>query len=309
MTINNANVEQINVALLDLDKRIKALNIDNEAIKSLQNSVKTIKSSLNETKAGLQSGATYNINISGNASTATKAATATTAVAADRALEADSVAEANHANSATNATNATNANLSKTLDTVNGDKLQIGSGTAQNITNAKHAATADNISAGGTSGQVLTSNGPSTAPSWQDQKPVDENTIKSVMKPNYTTSRLPAGIYNVGQTVSVSASITTTRGNPVFISYSGDFNSVGAGNTVPWVWFKLYVDGNLVQTTTVDNSSALTSDNTAFAGNALVVLSAGSHTIRLDAELYEGSNGKVHFQEQDNIVNLVAFEL
>ena len=141
MTINNANVEQINVALLDLDKRIKALNIDNEALKSLQNSVKTIKSSLNETKAGLQSGATYNINISGNATTATKAATATTAAVADRALEADSVAEANYA---TNATNATNANLSKTLDTVNGDKLQIGSGTAQNITNAKHAATADN---------------------------------------------------------------------------------------------------------------------------------------------------------------------
>lgn len=141
MTINNATVEQINVALLDLDKRIKALNIDNEAIKSLQNSIKTIKSSLNEKQAGLVSGATYNINISGNASTATKATTATTAEVVN---VAESAAEANHATSATNATNATNANLSKTLDTVNGDKLQIGSGTAQNITNAKHAATADN---------------------------------------------------------------------------------------------------------------------------------------------------------------------
>ena len=140
MTINNATVEQINVALLDMDKRIKALNIDNDAIKSLQNSVKTIKSSLNETKAGLQSGATYNINISGNASTATHATTATTAEIVNAAESAD---EANHA---TNATNATNANLSKTLDTVNGDKLQIGSGTAQNITNAKHAATADAFS-------------------------------------------------------------------------------------------------------------------------------------------------------------------
>ena len=140
MTINNANVEQINVALLDIDKRIKALNIDNEAIKSLQNSVKTIKSSLNETKAGLQSGATYDINILGNAATATKATTATTAEVVN---VAESAAEANHA---TNATNATNANISKTLDTVNGDKLQIGSGTAQNITNAKHAATADAFS-------------------------------------------------------------------------------------------------------------------------------------------------------------------
>lgn len=273
MTINNANVEQINVALLDIDKRIKALNIDNEAIKSLQNSVKTIKSSLNETKAGLQSGATYNINISGNASTATKAVTATTAEVVN---VAESAAEANHA--------------------LKADE-------------ANHANIAGNISAGGTSGQVLTSNGPSVAPSWQDQKFIDENTLKSIMKPNYTTGRLPAGVYKGGQTVSVSASITTTRGNPVFISYSGDFNSVDSGNTVPWVWFKLYVDGQLVQTTSVDNSVALNSDNTAFAGNALAVLSAGSHTIRLDAELYGGTSGQVQFQEQENIVNLVAFEL
>ena len=41
---------------------------------------------------------------------------------------------------------ATSANLSKILDTINGDKLQIGSGTAQNVTNAKHAATADAFS-------------------------------------------------------------------------------------------------------------------------------------------------------------------
>lgn len=139
MTINNATVEQINVALLDLDKRIKALNIDNEAIKSLQNSVKTIKSSLNETKAGLQSGATYNINISGNASTATHAATATTAEVVN---VAESAAEANY------------------------------------------AKTAGNISAGGTSGQVLTSNGPSTAPSWQNQK---TQTVKFV---DYRTDSL-----------------------------------------------------------------------------------------------------------------------
>lgn len=63
MTINNATVEQINVALLDIDKRIKALNIDNEAIKSLQNSVKTIKSSLTTTgmpEALTVNGKTYN---------------------------------------------------------------------------------------------------------------------------------------------------------------------------------------------------------------------------------------------------------
>ena len=110
MTINNATVEQINVALLDIDKRIKALNIDSETLKSLQDSVRTIKGSLKESQVGLTSGETYDINISGKAATA------------DKAISAD---------------------ISKTEDPVNGDELQIGSGTSQHITNAKHAATAD----------------------------------------------------------------------------------------------------------------------------------------------------------------------
>ena len=59
----------------------------------------------------------------------------------------------------------------------------------------------------------------------------------------------------------------------------------------------------------VDNSSALSSDNTSFAGSALAVLSAGSHTIRLAASLIGGASGQIQFQEQDNLVNLVAFEL
>ena len=141
-------------------------------------------------------------------------------------------------------------------------------------------------------------------------KLVDENSIKTIMKPNYTTGRLPGGVYKVGQTVSVSASITTTRGNPVFISYSGDYNSVNHGSTVPWIAFELFVDDQIVQRTSIDNSVALESDNTPFAGNALAVLSAGKHTIRLNAELYgEGASGQIQFQEQDNLVNLVAFEL
>lgn len=60
MTINNATVEQINVALLDIDKRIKALNADSETLKSLQNSVKTIKGSLNEGHTGMPNALTVN---------------------------------------------------------------------------------------------------------------------------------------------------------------------------------------------------------------------------------------------------------
>lgn len=119
MVINNNTVEQINVALLDLENRIKSISLDTGTLKSLQSDINNIKSNLNETKAGLQSGATYNINISGNASTATSATSAGTA---------------------TNATNAANANITRTPDTTNGDKLQIGNGTAANIVNAKNAA-------------------------------------------------------------------------------------------------------------------------------------------------------------------------
>lgn len=50
---------------------------------------------------------------------------------------------ANISGNAATATTATNASITRTADTTNGDKLQIGTGTAVNITNAKHAASAD----------------------------------------------------------------------------------------------------------------------------------------------------------------------
>lgn len=124
MTINNANVEQINIALLDIDKRIKALNADSETLKSLQDSVKLIKSSLNETKAGLTGGATYNINISGNAATATQA---TNAISAIRASTAESADEAGHAIIADTADSAKTADTASNVPTKTSD-LQNDSG-------------------------------------------------------------------------------------------------------------------------------------------------------------------------------------
>lgn len=176
MIINDNSVEQINVALLDIDKKIKALNADSETLKSLQNSVKLIKSSLNETKIGLTGGATYNINILGNAATATNATNAIRASTAESADEADHAILAN---------TATNANISKTLDTINGDKLQIGSGIAQNITNAKHAATADNgvpTCSINDAGKILTVNSSGNGTKW-----VKPQTIKFV---DYRTESL-----------------------------------------------------------------------------------------------------------------------
>lgn len=284
MTINNANVEQINVALLDIDKRIKALNTDSETLKSLQNNVKAIKSSLNETQAGLTSGETYDINISGNAATA------------DTALKAN---EADYANVPTGFEKIGNQDVWGNQDGafITDWQTFLGEGNGGDIAFRFNKGQLNLI----IDGVFYQNEG--------RYKLVDENSLKTIMKPNYTTGKLPAGIYKSGQTVSVSASITTTRGNPVFISYSGDFNSVNPGSTVPWVVFELFVDDKIVQRTVVDNSVALESDNTPFAGNALAVLSAGSHIIRLDAVLRGGTSGQIHFQEQDNFVNLVAFEL
>ena len=91
MTINKNSVEQINVALLDMDKKIKsAISNGTSAsdFKSLEASVDNIKRALDEEKAGLEPGKTYDINISGNAATADKATTATTAEKASKLVNA-----------------------------------------------------------------------------------------------------------------------------------------------------------------------------------------------------------------------------
>ena len=88
MIINNNSVEQINIALLDMEKKLSTIKDDKAAIDSLRDSISIIKASLNETKAGLISGGTYNINITGNATTATTANTAGSAVSAESAERA-----------------------------------------------------------------------------------------------------------------------------------------------------------------------------------------------------------------------------
>lgn len=93
MTINNNSVQQINVALLDIDKRLNSISQNNTDIEAIRNDIAIIKASLNETKAGLISGATYDININGNAATATTAGTANHAATSGYSNEAD------HANS------------------------------------------------------------------------------------------------------------------------------------------------------------------------------------------------------------------
>ena len=136
MTINKNSVEQINVALLDMDKKIKSAMSNGTSasdFKNLEASVESIKRNLNETKTGLEPGKTDNINISGNAATATKATTAATAetattaetaISANSALTADTATNATTAETATNATTATKVSNALTVNgkTYNGSE-------------------------------------------------------------------------------------------------------------------------------------------------------------------------------------------
>lgn len=143
LIVTDNSVRQINAALLSLEKKIGETNSEKAQDKQVvQMELKNVQYDF---MAPLrQSGNSVSINTTGTwEGNARSATTAEHAITADNAEHADT---ATSADTATTATTATSVNLSKTLDTVNGDKLQIGSGTAQNVTNAKHAATADAFS-------------------------------------------------------------------------------------------------------------------------------------------------------------------
>ena len=143
LIVTDNSVRQINAALLSLEKKIGETNSEKAQDKQVvQMELKNVQ--YNFMAPLRQSGNSVSINTTGTwEGNARSATTAEHAITADNVEHADT---ADSATTATTATSATSANLSKTLDTVNGDKLQIGSGTAQNVTNAKHAATADAFS-------------------------------------------------------------------------------------------------------------------------------------------------------------------
>lgn len=106
MIINNNTVEQINIALLDIDNKLKTTSVTSAQIQQIQRQIDNVQRTLRETSIGLSSGATYNINITGNASSASYATEAGTAKVTATAQSAEI---ANHANTADSATTATTA--------------------------------------------------------------------------------------------------------------------------------------------------------------------------------------------------------
>ena len=143
LIVTDNSVRQINAALLSLEKKIGETNSEKAQDKQVvQMEIKNVQ--YNFMAPLYQSGNSVSINTTGTwEGNARSATTAEHAITADNVEHADT---ATSADTATTATTAANANITKTTDTVNGDKLQIGSGTAQNVTNAKHAATADAFS-------------------------------------------------------------------------------------------------------------------------------------------------------------------
>lgn len=109
MIINDNSVEQINVALLDIDKKLKTTSVTSAQVQQVQKQLDNVQRTLRETAIGLSSGATYNINITGNASSASYAVEAGSAKVTATAQSAEIANYANSAGSATNATNAKHA--------------------------------------------------------------------------------------------------------------------------------------------------------------------------------------------------------
>lgn len=110
MIINNNTVEQINVALLDIDNKLKTTSVTSAQIEQIQKQIDNIQRTLRETSIGLSSGGTYNINITGNASSASYAVEAGSAKVTGTAQSAEIANYATSAGTATSATSATKAN-------------------------------------------------------------------------------------------------------------------------------------------------------------------------------------------------------
>src|SRR5574344_1528052 len=127
ITVTNNSDKQINAALLSIDADIKQLKTDTDS------TVSSLKSSIDTSKAGVNSGTKYDISISGNAATATTAVYASTA---------GSTSTASTAGTASKVTNSLTITNNGTTYTYNGSSAvsvpiatSIASALTTNITN------------------------------------------------------------------------------------------------------------------------------------------------------------------------------
>ena len=120
------------------DNSVQAINT---ALLSIKRDISASTATTAETTAGLEPGKTYNINISGNAETATTAKTARTATNANRAETADTATNATTAETATNATTATKVSNALTVNGKTYDGSSAVNAGVQTIANGGTGAT------------------------------------------------------------------------------------------------------------------------------------------------------------------------
>lgn len=177
MIINDNSVEQINVALLDIDKKLKTTSVTSSQIEQIRKQLDNVQRTLRETSIGLSSGATYNINITGNASSASYA---TEAGSAKVTATAQSAEIANHANTADSATTATSATTAQSAERAskdsNGNSITGTYATKNELTKAVPTYSINDA------GKILTVNSSGNAVEW-----VKPQTIKFV---DYRTESL-----------------------------------------------------------------------------------------------------------------------
>lgn len=113
-----------------------------------------------------------------------------------------------HVALADEATTALSANITRTADTTNGDQLQIGSGTAINIVNAYHAATADTAS---TAGEAVNANITRTADTTNgDQLQIGSGTAINIVNAAHAASADSATSATTALACSGNAASATT---------------------------------------------------------------------------------------------------
>lgn len=168
MIINNNSVEQINIALLDIDNKLKTTSVTSAQMQQIQKQIDDVQRTLRETSIGLSSGATYNISITGNASSATYAVEAGSAKVTATAQSAEI---ANHANTAGSAESAERASKDG-----NGNSITGTYATKNELTKIIPAYSANDA------GKNLAVNGEGTGTEW-----VKPRTVKFV---DYRTESL-----------------------------------------------------------------------------------------------------------------------
>ena len=177
MIINDNSVEQINVVLLDIDKKLKTTSVTSAQVQQIQKQLDNVQRTLRETSIGLSSGATYNINITGNASSASFATEAGSAKVTATAQSAEIANYANTAGSATTATSATTAqSAERASKDGNGDSITGTYATKNELTKAVPTYSADDA------GKNLAVNSSGTGTEW-----IKPQTVKFV---DYRTESL-----------------------------------------------------------------------------------------------------------------------